>query len=280
MEDDYKRLNTIYIISKGRPQCTTAKTLTRMKYPGEWFIVNGSNDETHSEYVKNWGKDRVLAFDFEKEIENTDTMDNFGFEDKPSGAVPVRNATIDMARKRGEVRHWQFDDDYTGFMMFDRQSGKNRSVDGEKFQRELLRIAKLGETMKMPNIGFSVSTIEANPQKRACISRRVFNAHNLATDPELVMRWRGRMNDDLINALDVCRTGGLEIQFKYMMMTMKPTQQEAGGLTELYKSDGAVRKTAYAVLAMPQAVRLVRKFGRYHHKVDWKAIAPKILRGK
>lgn len=38
--------STIYIISKGRPQCHTAKTLQRIDCPGEWFIVCGNNDET------------------------------------------------------------------------------------------------------------------------------------------------------------------------------------------------------------------------------------------
>lgn len=41
--------------------------------------------------------------------------------------------------------------------------------------------------------------------------------------------------------------------------------------------DGTVRKTAYAICACPSSVKLVRKFGRYHHRADWKTIAPKIV---
>ena len=44
------KLNTVYIISKGRPQCRTACTLEKMGYPGQWFIVCGNNDETLPEY--------------------------------------------------------------------------------------------------------------------------------------------------------------------------------------------------------------------------------------
>lgn len=64
---------------------------------------------------------------------------------------------------------------------------------------------------------------------------------------------------------------------KYLQLHMEPSQQEVGGLTELYKAEGTVRKTAYAVLANPQAVRLVREFGRCHHRVNWGRVVPKLV---
>lgn len=36
-------VNTIYIMSKGRPECVTAQMLSRIHYPGSWFIVCGDN---------------------------------------------------------------------------------------------------------------------------------------------------------------------------------------------------------------------------------------------
>ena len=49
------------------------------------------------------------------------------------------------------------------------------------------------------------------------------------------------------------------------------------GSPEYYKAVGTVRKTAYAVMNAPDITKLVIRFGRYHHKVDWKAVAVKIL---
>ena len=83
-------LSTVYIISKGRPQCHTARTLERIDYPGEWFIVCGNNDETLEQYLANWGEEHVKVFDWYDEVKRTDTMDNFGFGSMPSGACPVR----------------------------------------------------------------------------------------------------------------------------------------------------------------------------------------------
>lgn len=61
---------------------------------------------------------------------------------------------------------------------------------------------------------------------------------------------------------------------------MPPTQSEAGGLTELCRDEGTVRKTAYAVMARPAGARLVERFGRYHHAVDWDCVTPKVVDGR
>lgn len=97
-----KEINTIYIISKGRPQCKTAETLTRLKFPGKWFIVCGNNDETLEEYKRRWG-DKVIVFDWFDEVKKTDFLDNFGYEKMASGACPVRNAVIFRQRRAKPV---------------------------------------------------------------------------------------------------------------------------------------------------------------------------------
>lgn len=278
MENALEKLNTIYIISKGRPQCHTARTLQKIHYPGKWFIVCGNNDDTIDEYKKNWGEDRILVFDWYEEIKHTDTMDNLGFEKYPSGAVPARNATHDISRDRGELRHWQLDDDYNTFACYDPATGKNQVIkNGALLQKKMLQIAMFAHECKLPNAGFTLSTIEAAPMNRYKYAKRVFNAHCLPSTDDIYVRWRGRLNDDVINAQDIMRVGKIGIQFKYLSTATTPTQQEAGGLTEFYKQVGTVQKTAYAIMNAPDITELVIRFGRYHHKVDWNAIAVKII---
>lgn len=273
-------VNTIYIISKGRPRCTTAKTLQRIKYPGEWFIVCGNNDETLDEYKKLWGN-KVLVFDWYDEIKKTDTMDNFGFENMPSGAVPVRNATMEISKRRGEKRHWQFDDDYTTFCVTRfRENGKpyNKTIkNGRVLENYMFHIARFGYETSMVNVGFSLSS-SSFPETFGRFQNRVFNAHNMPSEDHLFQRWRSRLNDDTVNALDVYRRGGVEMSFNFVSLDTKKTQTEAGGLTEFYKDVGTVRKTAYAILACPSVAKLCTKFGRYHHDVKWSKIRPKIIR--
>lgn len=274
-----KDINTIYIISKGRPKCTTAKTLTRLNYPGEWYIVCGNNDETLDEYKKLW-RDRVIVFDWFDEITRTDTLDNFGFESMPSGACPVRNATMEISHDRGELRHWQFDDDYTTFSKTFIKNGKptNLSIkDGKELEEILFLIAKFGYETSLPNVGFTLTSC-TYPYDFAKFQSRVFNAHNMPSKHELFQRWRGRLNDDTVNALDIYRKGGFELSFMCVGLVTKETQTEKGGLTEFYKAVGTVRKTAYAMLICPSHARLTVKFGRFHHDVRWSKIRPCIIR--
>lgn len=274
-------LGTVYIISKGRPQCRTAQTLERIKFPGEWFIVCGTNDETRERYIERWGG-RVLTFDFEEQLETTDTMDPFGFDRMASGACPVRNATRAISWDRGEKRHWQLDDDYTGFQIFDPGTGRRPAVkDGAELFERMERIAEFGYECRLANVGFTPAGIAASRENSRNYSPRVFNAHNMPSDPELFVPWVGRMNDDLINAINVYRTGrGPEFSFNFLSMNMPATQSEDGGLSELYREEGTVRKTAYAVMAAPGAVRLVKRFRRYHHKCDWRRLVPMVLNEK
>lgn len=274
------KLNTIYIISKGRPRCLTAQTLTKMNYPGEWFIVCGNNDETIPEYQEKWGEDRIIVFDWYEEVKNSDLLDNFGVEKMSSGAVPVRNATRRIARERGELRHWQFDDDYSMFRHINKDLTKHETLkDGKFFEYELNRIATFAHEANLANAGFCLG-MESFPEMVKTFSKRVFNAHNMPTDENLCMQWRGRMNDDLINALQVYQKGKREMAFKFMTLMLAPTQSEKGGNTDIYKLSGTVRKAAYAVMIEPNATKLVIKYGRYHHATNWQLISPKLIREK
>lgn len=274
----YQKLNVIYIISKGRPQCRTARTLEKINYPGEWFIVCGTNDETVDEYRKNWGNDKILMFNWEEEVKHTDLMDNLGVEKYPSGAAPVRNAAMMLSHKRGEIRHWQLDDDYPQFVKFNQTEKRNLSIkDGKILQFELGKIAYFGYKAGLENVGFQ-PTSNTFPEDAFLYSKRVFNGHNLPSDPEKFVKWRARMNDDTVNAIDVIKNGGYEISFNYLGMSTLKTQTEKGGLTDLYQDSGTVRKTAYAVMASPLSVSLVIKFNRYHHQNNWRKVSPKLIR--
>lgn len=274
------RINTVYIISKGRPECLTAQTFLRINYPGQWFIVCGNNDETLPEYKNRWG-DKVIVFDWYEQIKHTDTLDNFGFEKMPSGAAPVRNATRAIAESRGEFRHWQFDDDYKRFRAYNKETGKNEDIkDGKTLYDCMLKIAYFGYVTNTYNVGFTFVTIDSKPANRKKVGVRIFNAHNMSTDINNFTTWRGRLNDDLVNAIETYQKGTIEFCFKFVALDTETTQKQEGGLTEFYKEVGTARKTAYAIMMAPNAVKLVKMFGRYHHRVNWKRICPKLISEK
>lgn len=273
-----KKINTIYIISKGRPHCETAQTLKNMRYEGEWFIVCGNNDAKLDQYQTLWG-DKVLVFDWYEEIKNTDTLDNFGFENMPSGAVPVRNATRRISEERGEKRHWQFDDDYHSFYIKNPKTGRNHKLNGKLFEKYLYKIANFADNAELNNCGFALP-LESLPDTMLHFGQRVFNAHNLPSEKDKFITWRGRLNDDLINAMETHKYGKYEMYFKFMTIQMRDTQSETGGLTDIYQKEGTVRKTAYPILISPNATQLTIRYKRYHHKVNWNRLIPKIIHEK
>ena len=278
-EINAKELATIYIISKGRPQCKTAQTLTKMAYPGEWFIVCGNNDEKLDEYISKWG-DKVKVFDWYEEIKHTDVMDNFGFQKMASGASPVRNAVFDISRSRGEKRHWQLDDDFTCFGMANIRKNKNVKISGETFYFWMSRIAMYAESAKLANIGIVLAE-EAFPGSALRYKNRVYAAHNMSNDVEITPKWKGRFNDDTIHAISVFRSGTLkEMALGFLCIGTPPSQQEKGGLTDMYQLLGTVRKTAYLILIAPNAAKLTIRHGRYHHFVDWSKLVVKVLNEK
>lgn len=276
-----KEINTIYIMSKGRPQCKTADTLVKLNYPGEWFIVCGNNDDKIPEYKKNWGENKVLVFDWHEEIKNTDTLDNFGFEKMPSGATPARNAIRKISEDRGELRHWQFDDDYNNFRCVDLKTNKMETIKkGASLENILFCFAKFAYKTESKNCGFATASETFNGDTAFKFRRRIFNAHNMTSKKVDWNKWRSRMNDDLINSIENWKKGNPIFSFLFASIVMPSTQSEKGGLTDIYQDEGTVRKTAYAILIEPKAVKLVKKYGRYHHKVNWDLVTPKILHEK
>lgn len=67
------------------------------------------------------------------------------------------------------------------------------------------------------------------------------------------------------------------------MLTQEMTQQNKGGLTELYLDKGTFVKSFYSVIWSPSCVCVAgmgAKNRRLHHKIHWDNAVPKILNEK
>ena len=241
--------NTIYIISKGRPHCTTAKTLIDLDYKGDWFIVCGNNDETLEEYQRNWG-DKVLVFDWYERIKETNTMDNFDNTKYASGVPPVREAVRQISEKRGERRHWQFDDDIDVFYIKHPRTRRKLRMNGKILEKYLLKLSSYADKANLSNCGFQYQ-LHSFPGTTFNIINRVVILHNLPTDKSKFIEWKGRSCDDIINIYDTYRFGGYQISFCFINFGMPMTGTESGGSTEMYEKQGSYRKCLYPLVANP-----------------------------
>lgn len=67
------------------------------------------------------------------------------------------------------------------------------------------------------------------------------------------------------------------------MVVQTKTQENAGGLTDIYLASGTYRKSFYSVMCAPSCVSIAEmgdKHRRIHHHVSWNNCAPKILNEK
>jgi hypothetical protein len=98
---------------------------------------------------------------------------------------------------------------------------------------------------------------------------RIYSCNLIRND--VPFRWRGRYNEDTILSLDMLTAGWCTIEFSAFQQKKIATQKIRGGNTKVFYSvEGTRPKSEMLVKAYPQYARLVYKFGRVHHQVDYR----------
>jgi hypothetical protein len=100
---------------------------------------------------------------------------------------------------------------------------------------------------------------------------------------EVPFRWRGRYNEDTDLSLRMLKAGWCTVQFNAFLQGKMPTQTIKGGNTkefydaegkkvagEKYARDGTLAKSKMQVAMHPDVSKLVWRFGRWHHHVDYR----------
>ncbi len=108
-------------------------------------------------------------------------------------------------------------------------------------------------------------------------SRKAMNSFICSVDRPF--QFVARLNDDTTTYVIESSRGGIFLTIKDVCLQQKPTQAQAGGLTELYLENGTYVKSFYTVMFHPSSVKVafVVSTGRIHHKVTWRHTAPCIL---
>ena len=90
------------------------------------------------------------------------------------------------------------------------------------------------------------------------------------------------MNDDVNTYTALGMRGHLFLTVGAVHLNQMMTQQNAGGLTDIYQSSGTYVKSFYTVLACPSSTTVAalsgQKHTRFHHRISWRHQVPLILR--
>lgn len=273
----------VFIMSYDRPDnVPTIDSLKRHGYTGDWYIVVDHEDDRGS-YIDEYGEDKVIYLDKDDALPELDRGDNF---DHRNCNVYARQQMWDLADGLGYDYFLVLDDDYTTFEfrfggnyeygLRDRVEDLDRIIDASiKYLNE----AGL-HTLCMSQGGDWIGGESAHIADGGAVStkRKAMNSFLCKTDRPF--DFRGTINEDVNTYVRAAQLGEIFLTHNIASLEQERTQQEDGGLTDIYKSEGTYVKSFYTILYSPSSVTL-SKMGeaedRIHHRVNWNQSVPKIV---
>ena len=239
----------IYIISKDRPRCITARTLDKLKVPYKIVI----EPQQLEEYKEHHDKNKFLLTPF---------------QDLGKGSIPVRNWVWEHSKEAGDKRHWILDDSIEEFKRLNRNT-KIKVRTGAIFRaaEDFVKRYRNVPLAGMNYVSFAKATDKLPP---FYLNTRVYSCMLIHND--LKIRWRGKYNEDTDLSLRVLKMGYCTILFNAFLCGKVTTYRMKGGNTSIYDETNNRKEFVESLIEQhPDVVKLTKKFGRYHHQVNYKS---------
>ena len=276
MIDDF----VVFILSYGRPNnVKTYNTLKRFGYTGKIYIICSTDDTLLSDYKKKYNNEIVV---FDKNKIDVDLGDNFTDQ---RVVVYARNAVFKIAKQLSYKYFLVLDDDYTDFSYrFDEkykyQIGRGYIKNVNDIFKAVLEFYKKtpAKTVALSQNGDWIGGKDSSFAKKLQLKRKCMNSFFCSTDRPF--KFLGRVNEDVTTYIRLGAVGDLFFTIPNVSLKQTDTQQNQGGLTEIYLSQGTYLKSFYSVIYNPSSVKVAilnTERSRLHHKVNWNNAVPKIL---
>jgi len=276
----------VFILTHGRADSVyTFKTLRQQGYTGKIYLLCDNEDKQITKYKNLYGTDTVIVFNKQDAMDITDSGDNFK---KRNSVVFARNWNFKVASDLGLTHFWQLDDDYTRFdysLNAEMQYTTSNNKIG-KLNDLLEAMMDFMDTTPFHSIAFAQGgdfiggegcTLLSRMRKDE-IYRKVMNSFLFRVDRPV--QFMGRINEDVNMYVEWGRRGILFMTSPQLRLQQVVTQQNSGGLTEIYLDLGTYIKSFYTVMYAPSCVKIAEvgtSDRRIHHQVMWKYAVPKIL---
>lgn len=268
----------LYIPTKGRYEyMITSKALTEMNLH-HYIIVEPDQIEHYSDSIKKMGLcAEILKLDLSYK-DRYELCDNFGLS-KSTGPGPARNFAWDHSIKTGHAWHWVMDDNIKDFRRM--ASGGRIKVTSKLFFRAMEDFVLRYKNIAMAGPDYTMFAFSSAKQPPFVMNTRIYSCNLIRNDTGF--RWRGRYNEDTILSLDMLSAGWCTVQFNAFLQSKMGTQIIKGGNTDefyhnegtlkhgdRYASNGTDAKSMMLFNVYPQFTKIVKRFGRTHHKVNYK----------
>lgn len=242
----------IYIISKGRWESRlTSKALEEMQVPYRIVI----EPQEFNEYANVINKEKILVLPFS----------NLG-----KGSIPARNWVWEHSKQEGHERHWIMDDNIRAFY---RRIKNNRikALTGSIFAAAEDFVDRY-TNVPMAALHYKMFAVDRAYRPPFILNSRCYSCILLSN--QIPHRWRGRYNEDTDLSLRILKDGYCTILFYAFLCDKIATMRMKGGNTdELYKQnnafDGRLEMAKSLQRQHPDITKIVRKWGRWQHSVDY-----------
>tara|TARA_R110000751_G_scaffold115479_1_gene214863 strand:- start:32 stop:898 length:867 start_codon:yes stop_codon:yes gene_type:complete len=252
----------IYIVSKGRWESRlTSKALEEMNVP--YKIIVEANE--YDEYAKVIDKDKILICPQKYNDEYDVFWDD---DDTRIGPGAARNFAWEHSIEQGFDYHWVMDDNLDAFHRM------NRNVKAEVSSGTIFKCME-DFVLRYTNVAIAgpnyYSFCKANDRLNPFIKNtRIYSCLFIRND--IPYKWRGRYNEDTDICLRALKDGWATIQFNAFLQGKVTTQRMSGGNhQQFYDKDGTYPKSKMLEDMHPDIAKVVWKFNRWHHQVDYRS---------
>ena len=261
----------IYIVSKGRFKNELRKTSLAFEAMGVPFKMIVEEQE-YADYSATVGADKLLILDpeFKRKYETCEVGEPCG----KTGSGPARNFAWAHSIASGARFHWCMDDNIEYFYRY--QENKRIPVsDGtvlrcmEDFVLRYDNIAMAG-----PEYYFFIPAKVLHKPFR--VNTRIYSCNLIRNDVRF--RWRGIYNEDTDLSLRMLKAGWCTILFQAFLQRKMQTQVLSGGNTDEIYQDGTLEKSKMLARLHPELVKVVERYGRWHHDINYSGFKQKLIR--
>ena len=261
----------------------TVKFLEKIDYDMKHvyvFIDDEADDrERYKAVAKQYGF-RLVVFDMTEARKRFDYVHRASISRRSAGQA--RNMFQDYAKKKGIERYVVMDDDTKEFQ-FRVKGVYVHTASGDTVKRTFEMIAEMMRRQRIGLFGVSQTGDFYGSLYLSMMRRKVMNV--TFYDTRFIYRGeRGVQDDDTSQFAGVLNEGlftgsladGINLQ-----QTVSATAK--GGLTDLYNECKLYNKAMVTPIQYPSAIRAERQVmngGRIHHRIDYRYLAPKLMKGE
>ena len=255
----------VYVVSKNRAVDASWHTSHRLSQMGIYHYIVVEPDQVEK-YKQAFNNKYVTILEMDMSYkDNYDTFSDLG-NINSTGPGAARNFCWEHSKNNGFAWHWVLDDNVAGFYRYYR--GRKIEAKTAEVFTTVERFTERYDNIAIASFNYCNFCHEQDGRPAYVLNTRIYSMLFIRND--IPWRWRGRYNEDTDLSLNVLKDGWCTVQVNAYLGDKVATQTIKGGNTEeFYAKEGTWAKSQMLVDMHPDVTRLVWKFGRWHHQVDY-----------